>query len=122
MRNRDIDGDADHVLFVLGSWEIHALFEESEWVEIFHHCKKHDPIDDRVEYAYQLPGDTACPGCNAIQPDEIPALEQMHNMDRPPRRWGQSLMEQMKEDYQKMYVKMKRELDGMCLKGNGVNE
>ena len=99
----------DHVLFALGAWEIHALFEDSEWVEVFHHCQKYDPIEDRVEYSYQIPGDTSCPGCNAIQPDEIQALEQMHNMDRPPRRWGKSLMEQIKEDYQKMYRQMKNE-------------
>lgn len=119
MRNVVFGGNAKHVLFVLGTWEIHALFEDSNWVEIFHHCKTYDPKGDRVEYAYQIPGDTSCPGCNERQPDEIQALEQMHNMDRPPRMYGKSVMEQIKEDYEKMYRQVEKNI---FLQGNGVNE
>ena len=92
----------DHVLFTQGSWQIHSLFEDSEWVEIFHTCKKYEPKEDRVEYAYAIPDDTSCPGCGATQPDEIQGLVAMHNMDRPSRAWGQSIMKQMKEDYRRI--------------------
>ena len=115
-------GTNEYVLFTLGSWEIHAMFEDSNWEEIFHHCKKYDKKGDRVEYAYQIPDDTSCPGCNAIQPDEIQALEQMHNMDRPTERWGKSLMEQIKRDHERLYRQLSRKLDSMCLTGDGVND
>ena len=98
--------EGGHVLFTLGSWEIHALVEDSEWVEVFHLCKKYDPVEDRVEYSYQLPDDTHCPGCDAIQPDEIQALEQMHNMDKAARQWGKTFMEQLKEDAERIYWEM----------------
>ena len=100
------DDDGDYVRFTMGSWEIHELFEDPEWVEIFHCCKKYNPIGDRVEYAYQLPDDTECPGCGSTQPDEIQALAAMHNMDKPSRRWGKTLIEQIKEDYERMYEQM----------------
>jgi len=111
----DLEGSP--ALFVLGSWEIHALFENSNWVEIFHHCKKYDPEGDRVEYAYQLPYDTECPGCGAIQPDEIQALEQMHNMDRPAREWGKSLIEMLQEDYDAIYAE---NMKNHFIRGDGV--
>ena len=119
MKNVVYGGNAKHVLFVLGSWEIHALFEDSNWVEIFHLCKKWDPVNDQVVYSYQLPNDVHCPGCNEIQPDEIQALEAMHNMDRPTERWGKSLMEQIKRGYERMHRQVERE---MCIKGDGVND
>ena len=106
MRNRDrlMEPESkDHVLFVLGAWEIHELFEDSEWVEIFHTCKRYNVVGDRMEYAYQIPGDTACPGCNEIQPDASQALEQMHNMDRPARQYGMSIVERLKRDYERMH-------------------
>ncbi len=71
-------------LFKLGDWELHALVKDSEWVEIFHHCKKYEPIEDRVECSYQHPNDTECPGCGETQPDEIQALVALHNMDNKP--------------------------------------
>ena len=108
-----------HILFELGSWEIHALFEDSDWVEIFHHCKKYNPIEDRVKYSYQLPNDVHCPGCNEIQPDAIQALEQMHNMDRPARQYGMSLIEKIKRD---MVLAIRKQEEMLCLTGNGVND
>ncbi len=116
------DDDGGHVRFTIGSWEIHELFEDSEWVEIFHCCKKYNPIGGRVEYAYQIPGDVQCPGCGQRQPDEIQALEQMHNMDRPSRMYGRSTpissIREAKEAYQKMYAQDQRHF----IRGNGVNE
>lgn len=111
--------EGGYVLFTLGSWEIHALFEDSQWVEIFHHCKKYNPIDDQVKYAYAIPGDTVCPQCNEIQPDEIQALEQMHNMDRPPRKYGRSVMEQLKRNYEQTFRQVEK---NTFLRGNGVDD
>ena len=74
--------EGGRVLFTLGSWEIHGVLD-SEWVEIFHICQPYAPIGDVLAYSYQNQDDTDCPGCGETQPDEIQALEQMHNMDKP---------------------------------------
>ena len=109
----------NHVLFTQGAWEIHAEFEDSEWVEIFHYCNRKDKVGEHIVSSYQLPNDTHCPGCDAIQPDEIQALVQMHNMDRPAREYGQSLQEMMRKDYEQIFAQAEKKL---FLRGNGVNE
>ena len=83
------------ILFTQGAWEIHAEFENPDWVEIFHRCDRYDKVGEKIGSSYQLPNDIHCPGCNAIQPDEIQALEVMHNMDRPARQWGDQFMARM---------------------------
>ena len=94
--------EGGRVLFKLGKWEIHAVIHAPEWVEIFHHCVPWDPEDDRLTYSYSIPGDPKCPMCGETQPDEIQALEQMHNMDRPARQhWGKSTLPDMLEAHYK---------------------
>ena len=106
------------MLFTLGSWEIHGVLD-SEWVEIFHICQPYAPIGDVLAYSYQNQDDTDCPGCGETQPDEIQALEQMHNMDRPAQQYSQSLAEMLREDYEQMFTKVEKK---MFLRGSGVNE
>lgn len=117
---REIEGG--QILFTQGAWEIHAEFENSEWVEIFHHCRKWNPADDRVGYSYQIPSDTECPGCGKTQPDEIQALAAMHNMDRPAREYGQHLAGMLQREYNRIYAEIVKKVDSMCLTGNGVDE
>ena len=118
---REIEGG--QILFKLRKWEIHAMIEYPEWVEIFHHCKPWEPNEDRVSYSYAIPGDTECPGCGATQPDEIQALAEMHNMDKPPRVWGRTVMEQfMEQEYNRIYKELRKELKDMSLTGDGVSE
>lgn len=96
--------DTGHVRFKLGKWEIHQLAEDDEWVNAFHHCQKRNPVKDRVEYAYQVLGDNHCPGCNAVQPDEIQGMVAMFNMDQPARVWGRTVMKQMDEDHTRIFM------------------
>lgn len=76
------EGEFD-ALFKLGHWEIHAMIENPEVCEIFHWCQRDTDGDDPVHWSYQLPGDEECPGCGAVQPDEIQGLVAMYNMDHP---------------------------------------
>ena len=118
-----IDDKEENVLFTQGAWEIHAEFSNSEWVEIFHRCQMWDATRDRVEYSYQHPNDTECPGCGETQPDEIQALAAMHNMDKPPRVWGRTVMEQVVEqEYNRIYKELRKELKDMSLTGDGISE
>ena len=115
--------EGGHVLFTQGAWEIHADITDSEWVEIFHHCQKWNTIKDQVEYSYQHPDDPDCPGCGETQPDEIQALAAMHNMDKPPRVWGRTVMEQVVEqEYNRIYKELRKELKDMSLTGDGISE
>ena len=114
--------EGGQILFTQGTWEIHAEFENSEWAEVFHLCQKWDPTQDTVKYSYQIPGDYHCPGCDALQPDEIQGMVAMYNMDKPTRQWGRSLMEQVKHDFAHLERVARLELKNMSLTGDGVNE
>ena len=76
-------------------------------------------LGDRHIVKSGFPESANCPGCGKIQPEEIQALEQMHNMDRPALVWGKTVMEQIKKDYEKMYAEVMKEY---CVRGNGSNE
>ena len=95
-----------HILFKLGKWEIHSMIETPEIVEAFHHCVEYTIPNDRLEYSYQIPGDNQCPGCDAVQPDEIQGMVAMHNMDQnqPARWWGRSLTELLRKDIKRNFM------------------
>ena len=103
----------EHVKFKLGKWEIHQLAEDIEYVEAFHHCNPYTPEEDRVEYAYQIPGDEHCPGCDAVQPDEIQGMVAMHNMDMPSRGGGSTFPKQrLMKEWNKIWTEQFRKARG----------
>ncbi len=77
----NMEPDPGEVLFVLGDWEIHALIEAAQVSEAFHRCNRKDKAGVEQAWSYQIPDDPHCPGCDAIQPDEIQGLVAMYNMD-----------------------------------------
>ena len=67
-------------------------------------------------WSYQLRGGSHCPGCDAIQPDEIQGMFQMANMDCPQRLTEdhlKALIAKVVMDTQKAWMKE------MFLDGNG---
>ncbi len=76
------DTDPGDILFKLGDWEIHAMIETSYICEAFHNCNRPDKTGVEMAWSYQLPNDDHCPGCDAIQPDEIQGLVAMYNYDK----------------------------------------
>ena len=78
------------ILFKLEDWQIHSMIEAPEICEAFHYCNRPDKAGIEMAWSYQLPNDSHCPGCNAIQPDEIQGLVAMYNFDKPASRWGKS--------------------------------
>lgn len=100
--------EGGEILFKLDDWEIHAMIETKEIAEALHWCDRPDENGEEIEWSYQLPNDDHCPGCDAIQPDEIQGLVAMYNMDHLARVWDSNLMnavlEQMKEDYDRIFA------------------
>ena len=104
------------VLFKLDDWEIHAMIETTEIAEAFHNCNRPDGHGVEMAWSYQIPNDDHCPGCDAIQPDEIQGLVAMYNFDKPARQYGKSVMEQLREDYEKIFTSVWK---SMSVKGDG---
>jgi hypothetical protein len=102
------------VLFKLGSWEIVKLTEHPNCAEALHHCDSANQYGVHCSKSYQIPGDEKCPGCDAIQPDEIQGLVQMYNYDSPvDEMYGRMLGTDMLKAWNKAYV-------GAILKSKGT--
>lgn len=109
--------EGGEILFKLGDWEIHALIEDQNRCEPCHHCNRLDKEDVRIAMSYQIPGDDHCPGCDAIQPNEIQGMVAMYNMDRPQREvWSKSFMQQIREDDARIF---NEEWKKISITGNG---
>ena len=89
------------ILFKLGDWEIHAMISFTEIGEAFHYCNRPDKHGNNMAWSYQMPNDDHCPGCDAIQPDEIQGLVAMYNYDKQARQGKNAFaLEMMKKWYE----------------------
>ncbi len=72
------------VLFREKNWEIHKSEEEDNdnWSQIIHYCTRLRYANGFVPRSYLYEWDFECPHCDALAPDDVQTLWQMHNFDR----------------------------------------
>jgi hypothetical protein len=109
------------IRFELMDWVLVVPAEDpaGKGLDCIHACRRKDKSEEKtfISWSYAIPGDSHCPGCGAVMPEEVQGLYQMSNFDNPARLPAGWLTQSIDREMKRMWLESWK---SMSLTGSGA--